>query len=81
MNDRDILPLKVENSVVSHDTIVHVYTPEASTLHDIFEDIVLVSTSDVTIADINYDYPIWAFYSAKGMSNAGIDIDEFKYSF
>lgn len=80
LNDSDVLPLKVEDSNISHDMIIYLFALEAGTLHDIFEDIILISVENVKIANVYYDYPIWVFYSAKAIASTGVDIEEFKYS-
>lgn len=80
LNDNDVCPLKIEDSNTSHDVVIFLYALEAGTLHDIFEDIILISTSDVIINGVSYDYPVWLFYSAKSLLELGIDLEPFKYS-
>lgn len=80
LNNADVLPLKVEDSNISHDMIIYLFALEAGTLHDIFEDIVLISVENIEIGGVYYDYPIWVFYSARAIASTGVDIEEFKYS-
>lgn len=79
LSSLDILPLKVEQSDTDHNTAIYLFSLEAGVLHEIFEDIVLISTENVEIGNIHHDYPVWLFYSAKAMTVAGINTDLFKY--
>lgn len=80
LNISDILPLKIEDSNISHDMVIYLFALEAGTLHDIYEDILLISIENVTIGEIVYDYPVWLFYSVKAIEASGVNTDVFRYS-